>query len=111
MVRALVDSGMTGRLRRIAVASNRNLTSIERASDWGREELARRLILNDFTTVSVTNHPAAPVGSWGVGDEVPVHIVTDWIDTTVWVRILASTRKPDDFETASLTVERVERFA
>lgn len=107
MVRALVDSGMTGRLRRIAVLSDRNLTSVSTASARGREELARRLILNDFTTVSVTDY----IGRWNVGDEVPVQVVTDWIDTTVWVRILSSTRTPGNLETATLTVERVERFA
>lgn len=109
MVRALVDSGVTGRLSRIAVLSDKELRSVETASQRGREELARRLILNDFASVTVTNHDDAPIGSWNVGDEVPVHVVTDWIDTTIWVRILSSTTSPGNLESASLTVERSER--
>lgn len=111
MVHALVDSGMSGRLRRVQVLSDKEIRTVEQASARGREELARRLILNDFTSLTVTDHPDARIGSWDVGDEVPIRVVTDWIDTVVWVRILTSTTRPADFESASLSVERVERLA
>lgn len=107
MVRAS-HSRPDGRLRRVAVHSDKAVRSTAAAARVAAAELAARSGLDDVRTVEVRNHPHAPIGSFDVGDEILVEGETGWQDFSLWCRVLSYTINPDESDTMSLTIARTD---
>lgn len=99
------------RLRRIAVVEDKTITTKAKGLAAAETESKLRSGLADFTQdLVVTDHPNAPLGSYTVGDEIPVTTARKgWTNgQTIWVRILSLTLDPDT-GTTSITVIRPEK--
>lgn len=99
----------TGRLHRAAVVEDKQLTSSTSARMAAEAELKARLGDADINELVVREHPHAPLGSFGVGDEILVHTRPGWSGAgSMWVRILSVTTDPSRNE-CTLSVTRVEK--
>ncbi|MFI9276033.1 hypothetical protein ACIGXM_35915 [Kitasatospora sp. NPDC052896] len=85
-----------GRLRLEAVLDRPSITDGGVLSALARAERARRQQLTQVTEITVRDHPAAPIGSWQIGDDVRVSVHDQWIDFDGWRRIVAWTLQPSD---------------
>lgn len=84
-----------GRLRRMAVVTDSAITDQATAANSARLEMAQRQQLLQLTQVYIRNHPNAPVGSFGVGDEIRVQAETDWATFDIWCRVIQLQTDPD----------------
>lgn len=100
-----------GRLRRMRTIDDKSITDESRARTAARNELARRLAIGGITEFAVLNSPQAPLGTWGVGDEVRVQAELDWLSFDWWVRVLSITIRPEDPQVATMSVIRSDKLA
>lgn len=78
-----------GRLRRTAVYTDKGVKTDSRMDALIRGELSRRRQLLDISSVEVTQHPNAPIGSWALGDDVLVEASLPWLgDVSLWCRVV-----------------------
>lgn len=101
------------RLRRVAVVTVPHIRTTKLANKRARRDVARRLGVGDIEEIVVDGgHPAAPMGSYQVGDEILVEgDVPWWDDVDTWVRILSITYSPEnDGNFASLSVVRTDKL-
>lgn len=105
MIRGIQGRPHSGRLRRLAVVEDKTLTSHEAAERAARDELSWRLGDPDYTSLIVSDHPSAPHGSYGPGDEIQVRTPEGWHKgLDLWVRILSISIDPQSgLETLSVT--------
>lgn len=97
MVRSPVVSRDLGRLRRTLVVTDKSITSVRKATDRARAILAAAGGGVRLESLTIADHPHAPVGSFDVGDSIPLDGPTGWGgDLSGWVRVLELTVKPDD---------------
>lgn len=101
-------SGET-RLRRVAVVNDRSITSTPDARARARLELSARSGAPTITDLAVIDHPHAPLGSYGLGDEVLFQSTgSGWQeDLLLWVRVVQITYSPDKPQQATLAVQTV----
>lgn len=101
-----------GRLRRVAVVSDKSLRTSS-AADRAAERQVRALLgAPDISEVVVADHPHAPVGSLTVGDDICVQVPerAGWAGRLdLWVRITQMTTSPDAAGAVTLTVARTDR--
>jgi hypothetical protein len=112
MIRGEVGLRNTGRLRRVAVVSDpAGISTSERAIAIGRDELARRAALLTVGDIVIdANSPLAPVGSFGVGDDVLVEASIPYHgDVALWHRVIGYTWSPDT-ESMAVSLRRTEQF-
>ncbi len=108
MVRATSTVPSTG-LRRAAVVSDKGQRSKAAAQRQADAEVAFRAGTTDITSLSVFDHPSAPVGSVDVGDEV--FVAGDGQsggELGLWVRVLEVTVRPES-SIYEMSVRRVEK--
>lgn len=98
------------RLRRVAIVSDSSMRRTYRANSLAQAELAWRHQLDDFTTVILRDHPHAPIGSVGVGDEIYIGGDTGWLEIGGWCRVLSRTLRPDSAGVMELNVARTDRL-
>jgi hypothetical protein len=99
-----------GKLRRVATVVDKKARSLRDVNANAKRELAWRSTFGeDITEIVVRDHQHAPLGSWGVGDEIRVQAETDWTDFDQWARVLSSTISPESGEAATLTIARVDK--
>lgn len=96
----------TGRLRRIATITDDNLKRQSDVNARARKERDRRVGLREVSSVSILDHPNAPLGSWRVGDEIRLQGELGWEDVDMWLRITEARIDPQALEVASLTLQR-----
>lgn len=94
------------RLRRVAVATDKSLRSKQAVTELARRELVARLELGGVESITIRDHPNAPLTSVDRGDEILIQAETGWIDTSTWVRVLSRTINPDASGFAELAVEK-----
>lgn len=102
------------RLRRVAVIEDTSITSRRRAQQRARNELNRRQTLAAFSEITVDlTHPNSRLGSFQVGDDIPVTGEFPWIGThTIYHRITQFTYALDsDRATLSLVPTNTVRYA
>ncbi|WP_394620956.1 hypothetical protein JNUCC0626_18235 [Lentzea sp. JNUCC 0626] len=98
-----------GRLRRVAVYSDKAVTDSSRMDALIADELAHREAALRITQLDVIDHANAPLGSWQVGDDVLVRAELPWLgEIEMWVRITAWSLTSET--TASLSVTRSDHF-
>lgn len=77
----------TGRLRRVHVATDKALTSKTAATKAARPILERLVGEYGISSLSVIDHPSAPFGTFGPGDEIRVQGDAGWMDLDIGVQI------------------------
>lgn len=98
-----------GRLRRTAVYTDKSVGKDARMDALIKAELARRAPLLAIDSITVTEHPNAPIGSWALGDDVLVEADLPWIgEVAIWCRVIAWALVDD--HTATLTLARSDSF-
>lgn len=112
MIRAIKEppNRPDGRLRRVAVVVDSSIKSKKRAEARADAENQWRRSLGDVESVLVRNHPSAPLGSVKVGDEILIEGRDEWIQTSMWVRVLAITYSPDEGNIAEYTIARTDKL-
>ncbi len=103
------DAARNSRLRLEQVLDAPGEKSEDRLAARVRTERARRQRLGEVTEITVTDHPAAPIGSWQIGDDVRVTVHDQWGDWDGWCRITSWTLRPagdGGQETATLRLSR-----
>ena len=95
-----------GRLRRVRAVDEKGLGSIGAANARAHEELnaTRGQLLVD--TVTVYDHPNAPLEAIELGDELPLYAETDHVTVDTYVRVVAKDEAPQTSDQATLTVVR-----
>ncbi|MER5642044.1 hypothetical protein ABT095_34545 [Kitasatospora sp. NPDC002227] len=91
-----VDAVRDSRLRMEYVLDAPGERSRDRLAARVRTERARRQQAAGPAEITVADHPAAPIGSWQIGDDVRVTIYDQWADFDGWRRITAWTLRPSD---------------
>ena len=104
------DSRTTGRLQRTIVVTDKTLRNKKSANAAASRELSARLGDEDIDSLTVLDHPHAPIGSYAPGDEILIRSKHGWTqDVELWVRILSIVIEPEKNQ-ATLTVARVEKM-
>jgi hypothetical protein len=95
-----------GRIRRVRSVDDKNLADAAQATARARAELntTRGHVLVD--TVTVFDHPNAPLEAIELGDELPLYAETDHIDVDAYVRVVGKDEAPQTSDQAVLTVVR-----
>lgn len=99
-----------GGLGRTVTVIDKTLTSDAACATRARQHLDWLSGGDEVTTITVHDHPNAPLGSWAMGDDIHVRgNHAGWAgDLDVWVRVLSDETDPHA-GTAVLTVTRAER--
>lgn len=92
----------TGRLRRVHVATDKGLTSRGAATAAARPILDRLSGAPMIDSLSIVDHPMAPLGSFQIGDEIRVQGDAGWGEMDLWVRVSETTV---DCETGNIEVK------
>lgn len=80
-----------GRLRRVRTIADSSITTRTAAQAAARPFLARLGGVDSIESLEVVDHPAAPFGSFGPGDEIYVQGNAGWAQLADWVRITEQT--------------------
>ncbi|MEV0438402.1 hypothetical protein AB0I84_14010 [Streptomyces spectabilis] len=107
-----INAVRTGRLRLEHVIELPSEKGKDRLAARARTERIARQVTGEVTEITVRDHPAAPIGSWQIGDEVRVRVHDDWADYDMWSRIVAYQIRPgaEDSERAVIQLQRADRF-
>ncbi|MEU2558433.1 hypothetical protein ABZ626_03660 [Streptomyces longispororuber] len=110
--RRTIDAVRNGRLRLEHVLEVASEKGADRLAARARTERIARQVTGEVTEITVHDHPAAPIGSWQIGDEVRVRVHDDWADYDMWSRIISYQIRPgaEDSERAVLQLRRADRF-
>lgn len=99
-----------GRLRRVRVLPAKDVGDGDRLRALADAELRFAKMLGTVTELVVVNHKNAPLGSWSTGDEIFIHAGGDgWFAIDMWVRIVASSVRPENDSQVQLSVVASER--
>lgn len=105
----VVDAVRDGRLRMEHVLDRPSITDPSTLAQLVRAERDRRQQSAAVEEITVVDHPAAPIGSWSIGDDVRVSVRDQWASFAGWCRITAWTLRPaegDSPETVTLRLAR-----
>lgn len=93
MVHYLASNRSPGELRRIVAREYKNAKNMTQARNYGRKEIKRYATGRTITSVAITDHPNAPLGSYQVGDEIRLGFDGQWskAQQDVWVKITSLT--------------------
>lgn len=83
-----------GRLRLEHVADHPDVKASDVLAARAAAERQERQNLGTVEQITVRDTPAAPFGSWQVGDDVPVRVHNAWTDYVGWRRITGWTIQP-----------------
>lgn len=108
-IRTRKPSREPGRLRRPTVLEDKSVKSESRARELADFELNMRNKTEEVAEVTVLDHPHAPLGSFGVGDDILVQARIGWSDTAVWSRITDYTHRGPE-NTIQLKLARSDSF-
>ncbi|MFG3715808.1 hypothetical protein [Micromonospora sp. NPDC047730] len=98
-----------GRLRRPFVYADKSVTTSARMDALARAELATRRHTLEIDSVEVVDHPNAPIGSWALGDDIPIRAVIPWLgEVEVWERVVGWAMRGED--RAVLNLRRSDAF-
>ncbi len=77
-----------GRLRRSKVYTDKSVTDTARMDALIADELAWRRNTLEINSITVRDHPNAPIGSWQLGDDILVEADIPWLGLiAVWCRV------------------------
>jgi hypothetical protein len=99
----------TGRLRRSYIYTDQTANTTARVAVRANKVLNAMENIDAVTQIVVKNHPNAPWGSFGPGDDIPVMLAQGWRNTTIWSRITQMTQNPTT-DLMTLTLARSDSF-
>ncbi|MET7808653.1 hypothetical protein [Micromonospora chersina] len=100
---------MDGRLRRVAVFTNKAITRAPLLDSLCRDELLTRQGLQEIAEIEVVDHPNARIGAWVPGDDILVQADLPWLgEIAIWSRVISWTLLSET--RAKLTLARSDRF-
>lgn len=98
------------RLRRVAIRADSSIRRTDRANRLAAQDLQWRQRLDALSELVVRDTPHAPLGSYGLGDEIYVQGRAGWIDEVgSWYRITGLSIRPEDSSSTTLQVLRSDR--
>lgn len=103
-VRGHAPRNRIGGLRRAVTLVDDTLRYDWQAQDRAREEQRQRSGIREIRQLALADHPMAPAGSFGVGDEIHVVGRSGWDEIDTWVRVVGITISPEDARTMQLEV-------
>ncbi|MEV8248064.1 hypothetical protein AB0R01_30475 [Streptomyces rochei] len=89
-----ISAVRNGRLRLEATGAFPEITGNDVLRERAEWERAWRQTLGAVEQVTIRDTPAAPFGSWQVGDDVYVRIHNQWTSFTGWCRVVGWTIQP-----------------
>ena len=98
-----------GRLRRTFVYTDQTVTHARRMDAKAQRVLRAMSNIDTPSQVTVMNHPNAPFGAFGVGDDIYVQMASGWRKAGIWCRILQMTQDPT-VNLMTLTLARSDSF-
>lgn len=99
-----------GRLRRPYVYTDKTAATKERITAAARKQFRYRGLLPDIESITVRDHPNAPIGSWRTGDDILVQADLPWAgEVAIWCRIVSWSLTSET--TATLSLARSDSFA
>lgn len=111
MVRDWAHRSGETRLRRVRVIDVKDADTKAKARTAAAAELAGSHGRPEIDEIKVLDHPHAPLGSYGIGDEIFVQSPEGWQgDLGLWARITSITTTPDDENVATLSLLRSDRI-
>lgn len=108
--RFAVDPHRDGRLRMESVLALPTVNGKDVLGRRAAAERKRRQVMGEVTEITVRDHPAAPLGSWQIGDDVRIAVHNQWLSFTGWARITADSYRSDRSDQAVLTLARADTF-
>ena len=108
MIRSRVGE-RNGRLRRVNVYQDHTVKRTERMSSKATRVLRSLINIDTPTSVVVKEHRNAPFGSFQVGDDVLITLVSGWQNRSTWCRITAMAQDPTT-NLITLTLLRSDSF-
>lgn len=106
MVRAAVHRDGPG-LRRVHVYTDKTARSTTTLANAARRELDRLTGRGRLTTLTVADHPHARLGSFDVGDEIPIVGRAGWADLDTWGRVVELVIEPEQSDRMTVTIQEV----
>uniref|UniRef100_A0AAU2V6W2 Minor tail protein n=1 Tax=Streptomyces sp. NBC_00003 TaxID=2903608 RepID=A0AAU2V6W2_9ACTN len=109
----VIDSVRDGRLRLEHVLDLPDVKGTDILAQRARAERIRRQTRGSVDQIRIRpDHPAAPLGSWQVGDDVQVAVHNDWTSWSGWCRITGWTVRTggSDGETVTVDLARADSF-
>jgi hypothetical protein len=108
-IRVTAADPNTGRLRRTYLYTDQTAYTNARMSAKASKVLTSMKNIDSVTSVVVKNHPNAPFGSFGPGDDIAVQMASGWRNTTIWSRITSMTQDPTT-DLMTLNLARSDSF-
>jgi predicted alpha/beta hydrolase len=108
-IRVTAANPNTGRLRRTYVYTDQTVPTNARMTVKAQKILTAMQNIDTVTSIVVMNHPNAPWGSFGPGDDIPVMIASGWRRATIWSRITQMQQDPTT-DLITLTLARSDSF-
>jgi hypothetical protein len=103
-------SVIDGRLRRTMIYTDMTINRPDRAANKAARVLAAAEAVDTVTSITVSNHPNAPFGTFFIGDDIPVQLATGWRhNVTIWSRIIGIQQNPQVPQMV-LTLARSDSF-
>lgn len=98
-----------GRLRRTHVHLAKDVAARSRMDSQIKKELTARRKPLTISSVTVRDHPHAPMASWSLGDDILIEAELPHLGkVSIWHRVVAWSLNADD--TATLTLERTDTY-
>lgn len=110
MIRGSASRPPTG-LRRVAVVQDSSLTSVKAANSRADAEMAWRSNLDEISSVTMRQHPHAPIGSVDPGDEIYLQGRGGWHTFGDWVKVTGVNISPEEGDVVQLDVVRTDKIA
>lgn len=100
-----IDAPSDGRLWRTRLSPDKGETSTASLNKRIKRELATRLGIEQIIeSITVVEHPNAPIGSWEVGDDIFIQATVPWLgDIAMYCRVESWTLDSDTQATIRLT--------
>ena len=99
-----------GRPRVMVSEDAQHITSKKQLQSFAKSRATARASMLTVPSITVIDHPNAPLGSWGIGDDIFVQLETGWGDVAQWFRIVSDSWTPDSPNVATLTLEPANSF-
>ena len=110
MIRGYASLPRGGRLRRVSVVEDKAIKEYAKANARAYNLLKADVEIGDITSITVQDHPLAPMGSVKAGDEIFLSLDYDWQEGQgFWVRIQSITYSPDDSNNYVLSIVRSDK--
>ncbi|MFI6054086.1 hypothetical protein ACIBCO_28845 [Streptomyces violascens] len=109
----VIDSVRDGRLRLEQVLDLPDVKGTDILAQRARAERIRRQTRGSVDQIRIRpDHPAAPLGAFQVGDDVPVTVHNEWADWSGWCRITGWTVRTggSDGETVTVDLARADSY-